>query len=51
MPYREVFDVVLPTFVTIIIGYIFGKFVKLDLSGINKIIFYIGLPAVAFPSI
>lgn len=51
MPYREVFNVVLPTFVTIIIGYIFGKFVKLDLSGINKIIFYIGLPAVAFTSI
>jgi malate permease and related proteins len=51
MPYSEILKVILPTFITIIIGYILGKTIKIDMSGVVDLVFYIGLPALAFVSI
>jgi malate permease and related proteins len=51
MPYADVLNVVLPTFITIVIGYVVGKLVKIDMIGVVDLIFYIGLPALAFTSI
>ena len=51
MPYADVLNVVLPTFITIIIGYVVGRLVKIDMSGVIDIIFWVGLPALAFTSI
>jgi malate permease and related proteins len=51
MPYSEILRVVLPTFITILIGYILGKTIKIDMSGVVDIVFYVGLPALAFVSI
>ena len=51
MPFSEILNVVLPTFITILIGYAFGKTVRMDMTGVVDIIFYIGLPALAFVSI
>jgi predicted permease len=51
MPYSEILNVVLPTFLTILIGYAFGKTVRIDMTGLIDVVFYIGLPAIAFVSI
>jgi malate permease and related proteins len=51
MPYSEILRVVLPTFIAIIIGYVLGKTIKINMSGVVDIVFYIGLPALAFVSI
>lgn len=51
MPYSEIVNVILPTFITILIGYIIGKFIRIDITGIIDITFYVGLPAIAFVSI
>jgi predicted permease len=51
MPYTEILNVVLPTFIAILIGYIIGKFIRIDINGVIEIVFYIGLPALAFVSI
>jgi predicted permease len=51
MPYSEILNVILPTFITILIGYVIGKFIRLDVTGIIDIVFYVGLPALAFVSI
>lgn len=51
MPYTDVLNVVLPTFITIVIGYVLGKIIKIDMTGVVDVIFYIGLPALAFTSI
>ena len=51
MPFSEILNVILPTFITILIGYIVGKIVKIDLTSIIDIVFYVGLPALAFVSI
>ena len=51
MPYSEIINVILPTFITILIGYIIGRFIRLDIAAIIDIIFYVGLPAIAFVSI
>ncbi|MBN1188653.1 MAG: AEC family transporter [Dehalococcoidales bacterium] len=51
MPYSEILRVVLPTFIAILIGYILGKTIKIDMSGVVDIVFYVGLPALAFVSI
>jgi malate permease and related proteins len=51
MPYSELLNVVLPTFITILIGYTVGKLIKIDMTGVVDIVFYIGLPALAFVSI
>jgi malate permease and related proteins len=51
MPYSEILNVILPTFITIVIGYVIGKIIKIDMTGVVDVIFYIGLPALAFVSI
>jgi malate permease and related proteins len=51
MPYSEILRVILPTFITILIGYILGKTIKINMSGVVDIVFYVGLPALAFVSI
>jgi malate permease and related proteins len=51
MAYTDVLNVILPTFITILIGYILGKLVKIDMTGVVDVIFYCGLPALAFTSI
>jgi predicted permease len=51
MPNIEIINVVLPTFITILIGYIIGKTIKIEMAGVIDLIFYIGLPALAFVSI
>jgi predicted permease len=51
MSLTDILNVVLPTFITILIGYGIGKLVKIDMTGVVEIIFYVGLPALAFVSI
>jgi predicted permease len=51
MPFTEILNVVLPTFITILIGYVVGKFIRIDIDGVIELIFYIGLPALVFVSI
>jgi predicted permease len=51
MSYSEILDVTLPTFITILIGYLIGKLIRIDMDGIIDIVFYVGLPALAFVSI
>ncbi len=51
MPYSEILRVILPTFIAILIGYVLGKKIKIDMSGVVDIVFYIGLPALVFVSI
>jgi predicted permease len=51
MPYSEILNVILPTFIAILIGYALGKMIKIDMAGMVDIVFYIGLPALAFISI
>ena len=51
MPFTEILNVILPTFAAIFIGYIIGKLIKIDITGLIDIIFYVGLPALAFVSV
>ncbi len=51
MAYTEILNVVLPTFIAILIGYVIGKTIKIDMTGVVDIVFYVGLPALAFVSI
>jgi len=51
MPFSEILNIVLPTFIAIILGYILGKTVKIQIAGVVDLIFYIGLPCLAFVSI
>jgi predicted permease len=51
MAYSEILNVVLPTFITVLIGFALGKLIKLDILGVIEIIFWVGLPALAFVSI
>jgi|PlaIllAssembly_1097288.scaffolds.fasta_scaffold366311_1 hypothetical protein len=46
----EILNVVLPTFIVILIGFLFGKLSKIDLSSIVDLLFWVGLPALAFTS-
>lgn len=46
----DVLNVVLPTFIVIFIGFFFGKFSKINLNGIVDILFYVGIPVLAFNS-
>jgi predicted permease len=46
----ELLSVVLPTFLIIFIGFIFGKIRKPDLSIVSDIVIYIALPALAITS-
>jgi len=46
----EILNVVLPTFIIIFIGYLFGKIKKVDVSAIVDVVIYVGLPALALTS-
>jgi predicted permease len=46
----ELLNVVLPTFIVIFIGFLFGKIKKLDMSVIVETVIYIGLPALILTS-
>ncbi len=46
----DLLNVVLPTFIIIFIGFLFGKIKKWDLSVISEIVIYIGLPALVLTS-
>ncbi len=43
-------NIVLPTFIVILIGFLFGRIRKADISVIVEIVFYVGLPAIVFTS-
>jgi hypothetical protein len=47
---QPIINIVLPTFIVIIIGFIFGKVKKLNIAAISDITIYIGLPALVFTS-
>ena len=47
----QILNIVLPTFSVILIGYLLQKIKKLDMSAIVEMVFYVGLPAIAFTSI
>jgi predicted permease len=51
MSYTEILNVILPTFAAILIGYLIGKVVKIDITGLIDIVFYVGLPALTFVSV
>ncbi|MFH0768890.1 MAG: AEC family transporter [Chloroflexota bacterium] len=46
----DILNIVLPTFIVILIGYIFGKIGKLNMSAVVDIVIYVGLPALTFTS-
>ncbi len=46
----DILNVVLPTFIVIFIGYVFGKRSKLDMSVVVDLVIYVGLPALTFTS-
>jgi len=46
----DILNIVLPTFIVILIGYLLGKLTRINISGIIDIVFYIGVPALAFTS-
>lgn len=46
----DILNIVLPTFVVILIGFIFGRLRHLDMSAVVDIALYIGLPALVFTS-
>ncbi|MBN2239451.1 MAG: AEC family transporter [Dehalococcoidales bacterium] len=46
----ELLNVVLPTFIIIFIGFIFGKLKKPDMSVISELVIWIGLPALIITS-
>jgi malate permease and related proteins len=47
---NELLSVVLPTFIIIFIGFLFGKLKKPDMSVISEIVIYVGLPALVLIS-
>ena len=46
----DILNVILPTFIVILIGYLLGKIGKINVTVIVDLIFYIGLPALVFTS-
>jgi hypothetical protein len=44
----HVLNIVLPTFLVILAGFVLGKVKKLDMTVVVDILFYIGMPALAF---
>jgi malate permease and related proteins len=44
----NVLNIVLPTFLVIIVGFVLGKIKKLDMTAVVDVLFYIGMPALAF---
>lgn len=47
----DVLNIILPTFIVILIGYIFGKVTKRNMSAVVDVILYVGLPALVFVSL
>lgn len=47
----NIFNVVLPTFIVIFIGYLMGRIQKLNMTAVVELVFYVGLPALAFTSV
>jgi predicted permease len=47
----QVLEIALPTFIVIFIGYLLGKFTRLDISPIVDISLYVALPALVFTSL
>lgn len=43
-------NIILPTFIVIFIGYLLGKTTKIDMSAVVEVVFYVGLPSLAFVS-
>ena len=46
----ELLNVVLPTFIVIFIGFLFGKLKKIDVTAIVEMVIYVGLPALVLTS-
>jgi len=46
----DILNIVLPTFIVIFIGYMFGKITKVDMSAVVDVVIYVGLPALVFIS-
>jgi len=46
----DILNIILPTFIVILIGYIFGKITKMDMSAVVTVVLYVGLPALVFVS-
>lgn len=47
----DILKIIIPTFIVVLIGYLLGKTRKIDMTAIVEIVFYIGLPALAFTSV
>lgn len=47
----EIINVVLPTLLVILVGFLIGKFSKIDFSGIVELLFWVGIPMLAFTSL
>ena len=46
----DLLNIILPTFIVIFIGYLLGKITKMNMSAIVNVVFYVGLPSLAFVS-
>ena len=46
----EILNIVLPTFIVILIGFLFGRIKQLNVAVIVEVVFYVGFPALAFTS-
>jgi len=46
----DILNIVLPTFIVILIGFFFGKIKKIDMSAVVDLAVYIAVPALAFTS-
>jgi predicted permease len=46
----DILNVVLPTFLVILVGFLIGKLSKIDMSSIVDVLFWVGIPALAFTS-
>ena len=47
----DILKIVLPTFLVIFIGFVYGKFSKGNMASVVDLAFYIGIPALAFTSV
>lgn len=46
----DILNIILPTFIVILIGYVFGKITKVDVSAVVDVVLYVALPALVFVS-
>jgi predicted permease len=47
----DIINIVLPTFIVIIIGYLLGRLTKINMAPVVDIALYVGVPALAFTSL